>query len=358
MLSQKQSKFLIIGVMSGTSLDGLDLVATQFDLDQGSWRFEILLARTFSYPTLLVDQLGGAIDCTDEQVESLDNALGQFIGKTVKRFSQNLNGKVDFVASHGHTVLHQPELGYTLQIGNGKIISDTCGLPVISNFRENDVKLGGQGAPLVPIGDRDLFGEYDLCLNLGGIANISQKRDEEMLAYDICPFNMALNELSSQLGLAYDNKGQLASEGNINVELLESLNNISYLTRKYPKSLGLEDYRALWLPTIVASNATLKDKMRTFTEHAAMQVAKALEGSDVSKKVLITGGGTFHQYFLSRLEDLSKTKICIPEEPIINFKEALVFAYLGLLRYLGKPNCLKSVTGADKDSSGGDLYNF
>lgn len=358
MISQKQSNFLIIGAMSGTSLDGLDLVATRFDLDQGSWRFEILLAKTFSYPTILVDQLRVAIDCVDEQVESLDHALGQFIGRTVKLFAQNLNGKVDFVASHGHTVLHRPELGYTLQIGNGQIISDICGLPVINNFRENDVKLGGQGAPLVPIGDRDLFGEFDLCLNLGGIANISQKRGEEMLAYDICPFNMALNELSGQLGLAYDDKGRLASEGIVDADLLESLNDISYLTREYPKSLGLEDYRALWLPLIVASSAPLKDKMCTFTEHTAMQVAKVLEGSDVSKKVLITGGGTFHQYFLSRLEQLAKPKICIPEEPIINFKEGLVFAYLGLLRYLGKPNCLRSVTGADKDNAGGDLYNF
>lgn len=358
MLSQEQSSFLIIGAMSGTSLDGLDLVATQFDFEQGSWRFEVLLADTFPYPAILVEQLRDAVDGTSEQIAGLDNVLGRFIGRTVKDFSQGVDKQIDFVASHGHTILHQPERGYTLQIGNGQLISDGCGLPVINNFRENDVKLGGQGAPLVPIGDRDLFSEFEYCINLGGIANISFSKGNEMLAFDICPFNMALNDLSNELGLAFDNEGQLASEGKVNMELLKALNNISYLKRKHPKSLGLEDYRALWLPLILFSNASIKDKMCTYTEHAAMQIARLLELDGPSKKVLVTGGGTFHKYFLSRLRQMTKSNISVPEDSIINFKEALVFAYLGLLRYLGKPNCLKSVTGAEKDNSGGDIYNF
>lgn len=344
--------------MSGTSLDGLDLVATKFDFKDGSWHFEISLAETFTYPTTLVDQLRKVVEATNEQIEHLDHSLGQFIGNAINNFSEELDKKVDFVASHGHTVFHQPDKGYTLQIGNSRLISEACGLPVINNFRESDVKLGGQGAPLVPIGDRDLFSAFEYCLNLGGIANISLRKAGEMLAYDICPFNMALNDLSEQLGFAYDNQGQLASEGNVNVELLEALNNVQYLKKEHPKSLGIEDYKAQWLPLIVASNISLKDKMCTYTEHAAIQVAKVLEHGDVSKKVLVTGGGTFHQYFLSRLEQLSQLTIHVPDELTINFKEALVFAYLGLLRYLGKPNCLKSVTGAEKDNSGGDLYNF
>ncbi|OEK02837.1 anhydro-N-acetylmuramic acid kinase [Roseivirga sp. 4D4] len=350
-----QMHYKIVGVMSGTSLDGLDLVLVDFQKLNHKWKFSIQKAETVAYPETIVQNLKHAVDFSQPQIQELDISLGQFIGTTIKIFIGN--SSVDFIASHGHTIFHQPENRYTLQIGSGEKISEESGLPVINNFRAKDVSLGGQGAPLVPIGDRDLFSEYTYCLNLGGIANISFERDNARIAFDICPFNMALNELANQSELAYDDKGVMASGGIVDHQLLEALSKIPYLSSTGPKSLGLEDYQKYWQPLITSSTLSLKDKMCTFTEHAALEIGKQLAGTQADK-TLVTGGGTFHDYFISRLKLHSDTTIFIPDRQTIEFKEALIFAYLGLLRYLDEPNCLSSVTGASEDSSGGDLYNF
>ncbi len=341
--------------MSGTSLDGLDLVLVDFQKRDLKWEFSIEKATTVSYPESLVRSLKNAIDFSDLQIQELDIALGQFIGTTVKAFISKSH--VDFIASHGHTIFHQPEKGYTLQIGNGEKISELSGLPVINNFRAKDVSLGGQGAPLVPIGDRDLFSDYSYCLNLGGIANISFERDKTLVAFDVCPFNMGLNELANQKGLAYDDKGTMASEGTVDHQLLKALSKIPYLSSTAPKSLGLEDYQKYWQPMITSSTLSLEDKMCTFTEHLAIEVGKQLAGTE-EDRTLVSGGGAFNDYFMSRLRFHADTTIFIPDRQTIEFKEALIFAYLGLLRHLGEPNCLSSVTGASEDNSGGDLYNF
>ncbi len=342
--------------MSGTSLDGLDLALIHFNKVDNRWRFTIEKAETIEYPDSMVTALKSAVDLENKEIKALDLSLGEFIGKAINDFLDDA-GPINFIASHGHTIFHQPTRGITLQIGNGEIISQISGLPVINNFRSKDVSLGGQGAPLVPIGDRDLFFSFDYCLNLGGIANISFEEHGERLAFDICPFNLALNELAQQKGLAYDDKGEMASTGVVDLSLLKALNQISYLSMNAPKSLGLEDYRKLWLPLIASSNISIEDKMASFVEHAAIQIAKCMKGGK-DKKALITGGGAFHDYFISRIKDLASTTICIPDHQTVNFKEALVFAYLGLLRFQEQPNCLSSVTGAPYDSSGGDLYNF
>lgn len=342
--------------MSGTSLDGLDLVLVDFKKVDEQWRFIVEKADTISYPMELLTKLRFAIDGEKQQVEALDFSLGEFIGQAIKQFIGDTQS-VDFVASHGHTIFHQPENGLTLQIGSGEQIMSVCGLPVINNFRALDVSLGGQGAPLVPVGDRDLFSQYAYCLNLGGIANISYQNKTGRTAFDICPFNMALNELANQKGLDFDDRGRLAQQGTLNQALLQTLNEIPYLSSAPPKSLGLEDYRKFWLPIITKSELSVEDKMCTFSEHAAMHIAKCME-STVGEKVLVTGGGAFHDHFIGRLKALSPVEVCIPEAEITNFKEAIVFAYLGLLRHLELPNALCTVTGASRDSSGGDLHGF
>jgi len=341
--------------MSGTSLDGLDLVLVDFQKRGHKWEFSVNKAETVAYSENLAQNLKSAVDFSQSQIQALDITLGQFIGTTIKAFIGN--SQVDFIASHGHTIFHQPENGYTLQIGNGEKISGLSALPVINNFRAKDVSLGGQGAPLVPIGDRDLFSDYSYCLNLGGIANVSFERDKTRVAFDICPFNMGLNELANQRGLAYDNNGVMASQGTVDHQLLEALSKIPYLSSAAPKSLGLEDYQKYWQPLITSSTLSLEDKMSTFSEHLAIEVGKQLTGTK-EDKTLVTGGGTYHDYFISRLKLHTDTTIDIPDRQIIEFKEALIFAYLGLLRHLGEPNCLSSVTGASEDNSGGDLYNF
>ncbi len=356
MLSTSQIHYKIIGAMSGTSLDGLDLALVQFDKVDDRWLFTIEKAETLEYPDDMVVALKAAIGLTNNQIKALDLRLGEFIGKAVRDFVGNTEN-INFIASHGHTIFHQPTQGITLQIGDGEVISQVSGLPVINNFRSKDVALGGQGAPLVPIGDRDLFFSFDYCLNLGGIANISYAEQEKRLAFDICPFNIALNELAQQKGLPYDDKGKIASTGVVDLGLLEALNQIPYLSMDAPKSLGLEDYRKLWLPLIASSSLSIEDKMASFVEHAAIQISQCMSG-EKHEKVLVTGGGAFHDYFINRLKDLTSTTICIPDHQTVNFKEALVFAYLGLLRHQGQPNCLSSVTGAPHDNSGGDLYNF
>lgn len=343
--------------MSGTSLDGLDLVAVTFSKNSLAWRFKIEKAVTVDYPHPLKTALKYAIRSSPDEIQSLDYTLGEFIGHAIRTFYNGIE-KIDFIASHGHTVFHQPNEGLTVQIGSGQIISKITKLPVINNFRQKDVSLGGQGAPLVPIGDRDLFSAYDYCLNLGGIANISYQDFEKRIAYDICPFNMVLNDLAAQKGLDYDDKGRIASGGSIDQTLLNSLNQIAFLSKDAPKSLGLEDYKSSWLPQMEKSSRSIDDQMCTFTEHAAIQIGKTLAKGKPGDRLLITGGGAFHDFFINRLKHHTQVQVCIPDTTIIDFKEGLVFAYLGLLRYLDMPNALASVTGASRNSSGGDLFNF
>ncbi|MBO6494203.1 MAG: anhydro-N-acetylmuramic acid kinase [Roseivirga sp.] len=354
-----KNQITILGIMSGTSLDGLDLAETFFcrESNKASWSFELNKCETIPYPKELSHRLRHAIELSEEGIQKLDIDLGVFIGKSINKFLGTRSQMVDCVASHGHTVFHQPEKGITVQIGSGEEINDHCQISVINNFRVADVKAGGQGAPLVPIGDRDLFAAYDFALNLGGIANISFEKEDKRVAFDICPFNMALNYLANEKGLPYDSEGKIAATGRINESLLSELSQLPYLSQRGPKSLGIEDYQKNWLPLLKNSSISLEDKMATFIEHSAMEIASTIN-ENKGKKVLVTGGGAYHQFFISRLKAYSRADIVLPESKIIEFKEALIFAYLGLLRLEGKPNCLSSVTGAEYDVSAGDLIGF
>jgi anhydro-N-acetylmuramic acid kinase len=348
----------VIGIMSGTSLDGVDLAHTRFDGEDKFWDFEIKNAVTIPYNDVWKDRLGSLHSKDAFTFAKTHIEYGRFLGELVKKFVIDNNIKADFVSSHGHTIFHQPEEGVTNQIGDGAAISAECGLPVVCDFRITDVALGGQGAPLVPIGDKLLFSEYEYCLNLGGIANISYEEDDERVAFDICPVNIVLNHLSRLAGKNFDEGGTLAAKGKLNIDLLEQLNDLPYYSKSYPKSLGREDIEKFFLPLIDTAPISIEDKLCTFCEHIAIQISFVInrKHQGQNKNFLITGGGAFNQFLIQRLKNKSEAEIIIPAKSIIEFKEALIFALLGVLRWRGEINCLKSVTGAEKDSCSGAIY--
>lgn len=346
-------KYYCIGVMSGTSLDGIDVCYVKFEYNK-QYSFEILSAHTYSYSDDWKLKLQSAFKCDENYLHNLDIEYGIFIGDIVNQFClDNSIKEIDFIASHGHTIFHKPEEGYTLQIGNGQVIADTTQMTVICDFRSQDVNLGGQGAPLVPIGDELLFFNYDYCLNLGGFANISFREGNKRLAFDICPVNIVLNYYANKIDLEFDNKGELASSGKINKELLDNLNELEFYYRSYPKSLGLEWVIEFIYPLIDSYNLETKDILRTFTEHVACQISEIIQNNS---KILITGGGAFNNFLMKRIERSLNQKIELPIKELIDNKEALIFAFLGLLRLESKVNCLKSVTGASVDHSSGKIF--
>ena len=347
------SVFYAIGVMSGTSLDGVDLVYVRFDTED-HYSFQIIHAETIAYDEIWKHKLKNAYYASTD-LNDLNVSYGGFLGDLINDFIKNQKiSKIDFVASHGHTIFHKPEKGYTLQIGDGKQISNTTNLKVIYDFRTQDVALGGQGAPLVPIGDRLLFKEYDFCLNLGGFANISYEDGGKRMAFDICPVNIVLNQYVGTLGFNYDDKGHIASQGTINHELLEELNQLDFYRKNPPKSLGLEWVDSEIFPLIDSYDLEARDILRTFIEHVAIQITSQFKRKKAS--VLMTGGGVFNEFLISRIKKLTNTSIVIPEKEIIEYKEALIFAFLGLLKDQNKVNVLRSVTGAKEDHSSGQIF--
>lgn len=342
-----------IGLMSGTSLDGIDLAYIKMH-ENLYGDFKIIQADTVSYSNEWKNKLQEAINYDKKDLQILDVDYGKFLGKILNDFiREHCISKLDFIASHGHTILHQPEVGITLQIGNGQEISNITKKEVVCDFRTQDVALGGQGAPLVPIGDRLLFADYDYCLNLGGFANISYEENKRRIAFDICPVNIVLNYYTRKIGLEYDNEGKIASEGKINVELLRRLNELSFYQDIPPKSLGLEWVHENIFPLINQYEVDIHTVLRTFVEHVAMQI-----GNVVKKEatILVTGGGAFNTFLMKRIEFFTQTKIKQTSTELIDYKEALIFALLGVLKVQNKINCLQSVTGAKKDHSSGKNF--
>lgn len=350
-----KSEYKVIGVMSGTSLDGIDFVYATFQFDE-TWQFKIVHSETIPYNSQWVDNLKGLVSYNLDGLKEMDNNYTNFLSMRIKAFINKYEIKeIDAICSHGHTALHQPEKGLTYQIGNMPHLAVLLENKVVCDFRVQDVELGGQGAPLVPIGDKLLFSEYDFCLNLGGFANISTEFNFERIAFDICPVNIVLNNYVKQLGFDYDDKGQIASTGTINKALLVKLNNLDFYKITYPKSLGLEWVDKNIFPLINSFQLEIKDVLKTFVEHIAMQLA-----SEINKKshasVLVTGGGVYNTYLIERLKFYSQNNIIIPSQSIIEFKEALIFAFLGVLKLRDEVNCLKSATGASKNHSSGKIY--
>jgi anhydro-N-acetylmuramic acid kinase len=262
--------------------------------------------------------------------------------------------KPDIIASHGHTIFHEPQKRIMFQIGDGAAIAAETGIDTVSDFRRLDIMLGGQGAPLVPIGDRLLFGDYDYCLNIGGFSNISFEKDGKRIAFDISPVNYVINHYSRQIGLEFDKDGEIAKKGKVDQKLLDELNALPYYNQDGPKSLGREWVEKIIYPMLESKGMKLEDMLRTYYEHAAMQIAKVAKNG----KMLITGGGAFNKFLIERIDALTGCETVIPEKQIIDYKEALIFAFLGALYMADEASCLASVTGAKCDNIGGMLFKM
>ena len=347
-------KTLALGLMSGSSLDGLDIALVQFSSHEGHYSYHIENAETLPYSEYWHDQLAEAFLQKPEALAPLDKDYGAYLGLQVKTFVEKHGVKPDFVASHGHTVFHKPEQRYTLQIGDGQALADACGLTVVNDFRSEDVSKGGQGAPLVPIGDRLLFSDYEICLNIGGIANVSYELDGRRIAYDLCIANQALNWLAQQEGLSYDKDGLLAQKGHIDSSLLEALNSNGFYQQTPPKSLGREFFETFQKSLLEAYSTC--DALATFTEHIAIQIAHAIEPLPQGR-MLVTGGGAHNRHLIKRLQHHTHHQVVVPDSQTVNYKEALIFALLGLLRLEGRTNVLCSVTGAPNDSCSGKIWH-
>ena len=357
---QGKDNAMVIGLMSGTSLDGLDLCACEFINNHNSIDFRIIHAETISYSEEWRNRLNNATQLSGEDLTKLHYQLGDYFGITTSDFIQRNSLKPTLISSHGHTIFHQPQNGFTLQIGSGANIAAITGIDTVCDFRSKDVALGGQGAPLVPIGDQYLFSKYEACLNLGGIANISFYQEEKRIAFDICPVNMSLNYYAEKLNLNYDNKGQIAASGKVIEELLTDLNRLSFYSEKGPKSLGKEWFEKYFLPVITEfeqqNNSSIADILSTLIEHISIQHSDIFSKANIKGPVLVTGGGALNDFLITRIISNTTTEIHIPDSDVINYKEALIFAFLGWLYCEDKTNTLSSATGAKKDSIGGALY--
>jgi anhydro-N-acetylmuramic acid kinase len=354
-----------IGLMSGSSLDGLDIVFAEIHENGGKWSYEIIHADCYTYNEEWIDKLKNAISLTALDYQLLHAEYGHYLGQQVNRFIEEneLQYKVAVVASHGHTTFHIPGKKMTAQLGDGAAIAAITQLPVVSDLRALDIAFGGQGAPIVPIGEKLLLGDYDYFLNIGGIANISANKDQ-YIAFDVCSANRVLNMLATDVGKEYDDEGRMAAGGNLNNTLLEKLNALDYYQQSYPKSLANDFGTDTVYPLIRDSGCGIPDALRTYTEHITIQIKNAISlGNEQRKtrneKLLVTGGGAFNTFLIDCLKDQLKElniEVIIPDEKLVKYKEALIMALIGVLRWREETNVLSSVTGARRDSVGGAMW--
>ncbi len=349
--------------MSGSSLDGVDLAYCTFIHENDNWVCSIVHAACIPYSKEWIDRLREARSLDGRSLWKLHADYGHLLGEIISGFigKYELTGKVDLISSHGHTIFHYPHERFTTQIGDGAAIAVAAGVPVVCDLRSTDIALGGNGAPIVPVGDQLLFKEYNYLLNLGGIANITVKQKGPVLAFDICVANQVLNHYAAQKGLEYDKDGQLASQGKLYQPLFESLNELDYYKKASPKSLDNGFSADILIPLIDHHDISTEDKLHTYCDHIASQVKAHLSKvkTDIlsSEKLLITGGGALNKYLVSRITAYAGMQVVLPDENIIHYKEALVMALIGVLRWSGEANVLSTVTGASRDSVGGALYH-
>lgn len=358
-----------IGLMSGSSLDGLDIVFAELENKANNWSYDIKAAQCVAYPAELTEQLKNAAAMSAYDYLLLHSEYGKYTGERVNAFIEEyrLHHQVQLIASHGHTVFHAPKLGMTSQLGDGATIAAVTGINVVSDLRAMDVALGGQGAPIVPVGEKLLFPQYAFCLNIGGIANLSFRHGEEYTAFDICPANRVLNMLANISGRAFDEDGAMARSGNINTGLLTQLNALDYYKQSYPKSLANQFGTETVYPLIQSFDLPISDALCTYTQHIAQQIAYAVNNlmqsfpvsAIMHQQMLITGGGAFNGFLSDCIKDALKTlaiEVIVPDENIIQYKEALIMALLGVLRWREENTVLNSVTGAKRSSIGGAVW--
>lgn len=351
--------------MSGSSLDGLDIVYTELHEDRGKWSFQILAADCYAYTSEWKERLKNAASVSALEYQLLHAAYGHYLGQEVNRFieAHQLSFKVALVASHGHTSFHFPEKRMTAQLGDGAALAAETGLPVVSDLRALDIAFGGQGAPIVPIGEKLLFGDYDMYLNVGGIANISFKSESTYIAFDVCPANRVLNSLAAKVGKEYDAGGEMAALGNVNDDLLQKLNALEYYKQPAPKSLDNSFGADEIFPLITSFGLTHNDSLRTYVQHLVEQLKIAFQNNCPSQetvsKLLVTGGGAFNTFLMVQLQQALQPlniELVVPDAQIVQYKEALIMALIGVLRWRQEYNVLSSVTGAQRDSIGGAVW--
>lgn len=335
--------------MSGTSLDGVDLAYCEFRKTGNTWNYSIRHAITYPYTDEWKEKLQQLPFVNAEKFADDVNAYSVYIGNLMNHFILEYQLDPDFISSHGHTIFHQPRKHFTYQAGNGCVIAAVTGRPVVCDFRTTDMALGGQGAPLVPVGDKLLFGKYKYCLNLGGFANISYDEGSKRIAFDISPVNIILNYLCSKIGFSFDEDGMNARKGNIDLPLLDNLNALDYYRGMPPKSLSREWLTDEFLPCIEKSGADIISKLRTVTEHIATQISKVIKANP-GDELFISGGGAHNRFLVEKINEHLNIRVIIPDSRTVDYKEALIFAFLGVLRMRNEVNCLSSVTGAVKDS--------
>jgi anhydro-N-acetylmuramic acid kinase len=347
-------------------MDGLDIAFVELHANSGKWDFDIIKAETVPYSDDWVEKLRSAIHLDTKDYLLLHSEYGHYVGRQVKDFinRHNLTYKVALVSSHGHTTFHIPPY-MTAQLGDGSAIAAETGLPVISDLRALDVALGGQGAPIVPMGEKLLWSDYPFLLNIGGIANISISHPPEYIAYDVCPANRILNMITAKRGLAYDDGGSMAAKGQVNPVMLHTLNQQEYYGKAYPKSLANDFGTDTIFPLLESGKLKDEDALCTYTEHIAAQVSAEVEKhlhrlALPNARMLVTGGGAFNRFLVERLRyylEPMRMEVDIPDPVLVNFKEALIMALLGVLRWRDEPSAMSSVTGASRDSIGGAIWS-
>ena len=346
-------KHNVLGLMSGTSLDGLDLALCSFEKKNQKWSYQFLQTQTYPLPDTYVSMMKRYSELNGLELAYLNNTFGSISSEAVLNFKSKHS--IDLIASHGQTIFHQPQNGLTFQIGSGAILSSTTHVPTVVDFRSQDVALGGQGAPLVPIGDLLLFSEYDACINIGGFANVSLDKNGKRIAWDICPANTVLNRYSMLLGAEYDAGGAMARKGTTQVSLLQQLHAIPYFNQEAPKSLGFEWVEEVLTPLFQQYTLSPEDVLSTYTQFVAEQIAHAVNQAH-SKQILLTGGGAHNSYLIEQITQLTNANVVVPDQQTVDFKEALIFAFMGCLRFLGENNVIASVTGASRNHSAGCIY--
>jgi len=339
--------------MSGTSVDGLDLVYVHFEKKE-KWNYKILNSITYQYSKEWLVRLKSSLSLSKSDLVKLDQEYTLLLSKQILRFVNEFSiNDIDAVSSHGHTVFHDPNNKFTYQIGNLPQISKEIEQNVVCNFRQQDVSLGGQGAPLVPVGEKYLFGEYDSCINLGGFANISKTLDKKLIAYDICPVNTVLNYLSNKINLDFDKDGEISKNGSLIEDLYSRLNKLDYYNNNHPKSLGIEWVNSTIIPLLDLYPNQIADLLYTYSCHIAEQVSKSTINE---KNILVTGGGAKNKFLIDLINKKLNNNVVIPDDILIDYKEAIIFGFLGVLKLLNINNCYSSVTGSSKDHCSGEIF--
>lgn len=363
-----EKTYRVLGLLSGSSLDGADLAVCSFSVDPLtptkllSWN--IHLARTIPYPQEWITRFKNLPGASARDLVLADTELGHYYGVLINQLLKEHSITVDLISSHGHTIFHFPELKTTTQIGDGAAIVSETGIDTVTQLRSVDVAFAGEGAPLAPLGDRYLYPGYTYYLNLGGIANVTAYQDEKIIAFDICPCNQIFNALAETIGQDFDRDGAIAASGNLNHPLLARLQDDDYLIKPYPKSLDNTWSQEHQVKQAIQWDARLEDKMNTAVEFVALEIAKACrqltqpESSTERPTLFCTGGGALNAHLISRIAfHCPEIELVLPSRKIIEFKEVSFIALAGLFRCLRVPNLYASVTGAPSDTINGALYS-